>query len=139
MLNVKQLDLRHKIVDARGAGEMASLSGLACILVGLRKAPQITDRITDRVADVLNIKNLLAVVVPASCLGGLPVLFAQKYDVPVIAVRENRTILDVTQAKMMLKNVTEVSSYAEAAGIILAIKSGISLETMSRPLPTLRY
>jgi hypothetical protein len=139
MLNVKQLDLRHKIVDARGAGEMASLSGLACILVGLQRSPQTKPRANRRTAGLINVRNLVAIVAPASCLGGVPVLFAQQYDLPVIAVHENATILDVTQEKLQLDNVIGVSSYAEAAGIILALKNGITPQSLSRPLPTLRY
>ena len=139
LLNVKQLDLMHNIVDARGAGEMASVSGLACILVGLRRAPQLRPQPNNRVADIININNLVAVVTPASCLGGVPVLYAQKYGVPVIAVQENHTILDITQPKLQLNNVIEVRSYAEAAGVMLALQRGINLESISRPLKTLRY
>lgn len=138
LLNIKDLDLVHNVVDARGAGEMASTSGLACVLVGLQRAPQIKVQPHTRVADIINLNNLLAIVIPATCLGGVPILQAQKYNVPVIAVRENQTILDVSQSKIHLDNVIEVNSYAEAAGIILAIKNGICLESLSRPLMTLK-
>jgi hypothetical protein len=138
LLNMKQLDLRHPVVDARGAGEMVSVSGLACILVGLRQAPQMAPKTAGAVKDILNRHNLLAVVMPASCLGGVPVLSAQQWGVPVIAVQDNRTILEVTADKLGL-NVVEVSSYAEAAGVILALKRGLSLESLTRPLRTIRY
>ncbi|NEP50815.1 MAG: DUF3326 domain-containing protein [Moorea sp. SIO3C2] len=138
LINIKDLDLVNNIVDARGAGEMASTSGLACVLVGLQKAPQIKVQPNNRIADIININNVLAVVIPATCLGGVPILQAQKYQIPVIAVRENHTILDVSQSKIQLNNVIEVNSYAEAAGIILAIKNGIHLESLSRPLVTLK-
>ncbi|MCI0419791.1 MAG: DUF3326 domain-containing protein [Acidobacteria bacterium] len=139
LLNIKQLDLMHGVVDARGAGEMASVSGLACVLIGLQRAPQIKARPNTRVADILNINNLLAVVTPAGCLGGIPVLSTRKYDIPVIAVRENQTILNVTQSEVRLNGVIEVRNYAEAAGIVLALKKGISLGSISRPLQTLRH
>jgi len=137
LLNIKELDLQHNVVDARGAGEMASTSGLACVLVGLQKAPQIKVQSHTRIADIININNLLAVVVPSTCLGGVPILQAQKYGVPVIAVRENKTILDVSQSKIQLDNVIEVNNYAEATGIVLALKNGIDLGSLSRPLITL--
>ncbi len=139
LINVKQLELEHNIVDARGAGEMSSTSGLACILIGLRRAPQLGPRANSRVADVINLNNLLAVVAPAGCLGGVPALYAQAYGVPVIAVRQNRTILDVTKSKLGLQNVIEAETYAEAAGILLALQRGINLESIVRPLQTLRY
>jgi hypothetical protein len=139
LLNVKQLDLRHPIVDARGAGEMVSASGLACILMGLRRAPQVRAEMAGPVMEIVNVHNLLAVVAPASCLGGVPVLQAQRRGLPVIAVRGNETILRVSAEKLGLTTVIEVNSYAEAAGVIMAIKKGISLESLTRPLKTMRY
>ncbi|HEX8088373.1 MAG TPA: DUF3326 domain-containing protein, partial [Blastocatellia bacterium] len=41
LINLKAMELLHRVVDCRGAGEMASASGLACILIGLKRAPQI--------------------------------------------------------------------------------------------------
>lgn len=137
LLNIKDLNLVNNIVDARGSGEMASTSGLACILVGLQKAPQIKQS-KNRIADIININNVLAVVIPTTCLGGVPILQAEKYNIPVIAVGENHTILDVSQSKLQLNNVIEAHSYAEAAGLILALKNNIHLESLSRPLMTLR-
>jgi hypothetical protein len=139
LLNVKQLDLKNRVVDARGAGEMASASGLACVLVGLRRAPQIRPNSNVRVKDILSLNNLIAVVSPASCLGGPPAIYAQKYNIPIVAVQENRTILDVTKSKMGLNNVIDVRNYAEAAGAILALNKGICLEALSRPLMTMRH
>jgi Protein of unknown function (DUF3326) len=139
LLNIKQLELTHSVVDARGAGEMASASGLACVLIGLRGAPQLRPRPVRRVADILNLNNLLAVVTPASCLGGVPVLATRKHNIPVIAVRDNRTVLHVTQEEARLSGVIEVQNYAEAAGLVVALKAGISLESIARPMHTLRY
>jgi len=138
LINIKELDLRHRVVDARGAGEFVSTSGLACILIGLRRAPQISLDHAGAISTAITQNNLLAVVVPASCLGGIPQLYAQGRGTPVIAVRANDTILDVTQSKLGLSNVIEVSSYAEAAGAVMAIKHGISLESIFRPLQTIR-
>ncbi len=138
MLNIKELNLKSKIVDARGAGEFSSTSGLACILVGLSKAPQLSRNNSYRIKDVIGIDNLFAIVAPASTLGGIPMLYAQTYNIPIIAVRENKTILDVTRDKLNLKNVYEVHSYVEAAGMIQALRKGISIDSLHRPLETLR-
>jgi hypothetical protein len=138
LMNIKPQDLKSNIVDARGAGEFASPSGLACILVGLSKAPQLVKSNNYRIKDAVNINNLLAIVAPFGTLGGIPMLTTQKYNIPIIAVRENRTILDVTGDKLGLRNVYEVSSYAEAAGCVQALRSGIHIESLHRPLKTLR-
>ena len=138
MINIKELNLKSNIVDARGAGEFASPSGLACILIGLSSAPQLTRDKGYRIKDVVNINNLMAVVAPSGTLGGIPMLYAQKYNIPIIAVKENKTILDVTGGKLGLKNVYEVASYPEAAGLLLALRRGIGIKSLHRPLETLR-
>lgn len=139
MLNLKDLNLTDSIVDARGAGEMASASGLACTLIGLRRAPQINRSYSFNPADILNVHNVLALVCPASSLGGLPAIYADKHGIPIVAVQENRTILGVPGSKLGFGNVIEVGNYLEAAGVLLALRKGISLGSVRRPLPTLRH
>jgi len=139
MINCKDLDLEHDIVDARGAGEMASVSGLACTLIGLRRAPQISAHRSFHPADVVNVRNVLALVSPAGALGGIPAIYANKHSIPIVAVQENRTIIGVSGEKLGLNNVIEVHNYIEAAGVLLALKKGIHLQTIRRPLPTLRH
>jgi len=138
MINIRPNNLVSNVVDARGAGEYASISGLACVLIGLAKAPQLVRHNSFGIKDVVNINNLLAIVTPSSTLGGIPVLYAQKFNIPIIAVGENKTILEVTQNKLGLKNIYQVNSYAEAAGYLQALRSGISIESLHRPLKTLR-
>lgn len=136
---VKKIRLARDVVDARGAGEMASSSGLACVLVGLARAPQITEQPGCRYVDRINMKNVVAVVTPASTLGGVPVLQAHKQGIPIIAVRANQTVLDVTASRLGLSNVIEVENYTEAAGVVVALRQGVSLESIYRPLATLDY
>jgi len=137
LINMKNMELATHIVDARGAGEFSSVSGLACVLVGLSRAPQISPLPGCPIQDIVNINNLLAIVAPASALGGIPMLYAEKYQIPVIAVKDNQTILNVTAGSLQLKQVTEVNNYIEAAGIIQALKHGINPQSIYRPLSTL--
>lgn len=138
MINLKELALVDAVVDARGGGEMASASGLACVLLGLARAPQLGRAHRVVVKDVVNYHNLLAVVAPASCLGGLPVVHAAKNGVPIIAVEENATVLDVTAEKLGLAGVHRAANYVEAAGLLLALRHGITPAALRRPLATLR-
>ena len=139
LINTREFELTSGVVDARGAGEYVSTSGLACVLIGLRRAPQTAPRPGCRTFDIINVNNLAAVVCPASSLGGIPVLYAHEQGVPIIAVQENRTILDVTQESLGLENVIQARSYAEAAGLLHALKRGVSLQSLARPLRTYRY
>ena len=136
MINFKDI-ASGPVVDARGAGEFASTSGLACVLIGLRRAPQIVRRPGNHISEAIAPDHVLAVVTPADALGGEPVLHAVATGIPVIAVRNNATILDVTAERLRLTGVIEAASYAEAAGLILALRSGVSLEAIRRPMATL--
>ena len=73
-------------------------------------------------------------VLPASALGGIPALAAEYSDIPLIAVRENSTILNVTNDVMKMGNIVEADTYLEAAGIVLALKNGINLDAIRRPI-----
>jgi len=125
------------VVDARGAAEFISVSGLACVLMGLRNAPQLESRPDLGYKAAVGINDVIAVIAPASALGSLPVLAAARRGTPVIAVAANTTLLDVNASGLHLPNVVEVGSYLEAAGAVLAIRRGLSLESISRPLTSL--
>ncbi len=126
--------------NPRAAAEFISTPHYLCVLKGLSRAPRPVPlrSLEDPPADLLTLNNVGAVVVPATCLGGVPALAAELSGVPLIAVRENRTILDVTNARMRMSNVIEVESYLEAAGVVLALRRGISLESLRRPLGPVR-
>jgi hypothetical protein len=118
---------------------MSSASGLACTLVGLRRAPQLTAARCPRPTDIVNVRNVLALVAPAGALGGIPAIFAQKHGIPIVAVRENRTVLQVRADQLGFGDVIEVGNYLEAAGVLLALRRGLHPASIRRPLPTLNH
>ena len=130
--DVKGKDVRNP----RASAEFISTPHYYSVLKGLSKAPAVVP-LTDldsAPAQTLTVNNVAAVVMPADCLGGIPALAAEFSGIPLIAVRENETILNVTNEKMGFENVIEVESYLEASGVLLALKQGISLESLRRPL-----
>jgi len=131
---------RGAVRDPRASAEFISTPHYVSVLKGLARAPRPVPlrSLTDAPAPLLTVNNVGAVVVPASCLGGIPALAAEFSSIPLIAVTENRTILDVTNAKMKMTNVIAVDSYFEAAGVVLALRHGISLESLRRPLAAAR-
>jgi hypothetical protein len=137
MINFKDLPPTTTVVDARAAGEFVSTSGLACVLIGLRRAPQLTPRPGSVTTEVISVADVLAVVAPATALGSAPVLSAAERGTPVIAVRENETVLDVTAEAAGLPSVIGVDSYLAASGVLLALRNGISLASLQRPLAAL--
>jgi Protein of unknown function (DUF3326) len=125
------------VVDARGSGEFVSTSGLACVLLGLHRAPQLAQRADRPSSARISRDDVIAIVAPATALGSVAVLSGAQRGIPVIAVRSNSTILNVTGAALGLRGVVEVDDYVTAAGALLALRAGISLESVRRPLPTL--
>lgn len=130
-------DLKDKETrNPRSAAEFISTPHYFSVLKGLAKAPRLVDldQLKQVASSMISVNNVQAIVVPASCLGGVPALAAEFHGIPLIAVRENATILDVTNAKMAMRNVVEVDTYLEAAGVLLALREGISIESVRRPL-----
>jgi hypothetical protein len=137
MINFKGAAPATGVVDSRAAGEFVSVSGLACVLIGLRRAPQLAPRSGCPTDEPIGLADVVAVAAPATALGSAPVLSAALRGIPVIAVRENETILNVTAHALGLDSVIEVDSYLAASGVVLALRNGISIESLRRPLAAL--
>ena len=57
---------------------------------------------------------------PYNSLGSVPVLEAISRSIPVFAIRENTTVLDVDAVKLGIKNsIIEVPAYDECLKLIL--------------------
>jgi len=76
------------------------------------------------------------VVAPAGALGGEAVLACAARGVPLIAVAGNACLLQVSGEALGLE-VLSASSYAEAAGLVLALREGLDPGSLRRPLQRL--
>ena len=126
-------------LDPRAAGEELGYTFLACVLVGLSRAPQLLASGTQLQPQDLHADQLGAVVVPDGALGSEAVLACLERRVPVIAVA-NPSLLKVNASALGLEGVAELlsaSSYAEAAGLVLALREGIAPASLQRPFPSL--
>jgi len=112
----------NEIVDPRIAPEAISTCYLHCIIKGLHKAPQIGNDVT--------VDNVLCMVTPYNCMGR-PHKACLQNKIPVIAVRENKTVLN----DLMPDEFLIAENYLEATGMIMALKKGISFESVRRPIP----
>ena len=74
-----------------------------------------------------------SIVVPNGALGGEAVLASIEKGLNIITVK-NQNTLKVTNEFYDYPNLFEVNNYLEAAGIILAIKKGINVKSIKRPL-----
>jgi hypothetical protein len=121
----ESLVIDSKIVNIKAAAEYITPTFLPCILLGLYNAPKIIE-VKDSLPTDISLNNIKALIVPHDCMGGIPILAAVEKNIPIIAVEENKTVLDVTSELMGIENkVIKVKNYQEAAGVLLAMKHGI--------------
>lgn len=124
------------IVDSRMAAEAVSNAYLHCILKGLHRSPKI---VTDPIAmwhhSVLTAADISCLVIPDGCLG-LPTLAALEQGIKVIAVRENRNLMrnDLSTLPWATGQFYSVDNYWEAAGVLTALKAGVSPSAVRRPI-----
>jgi hypothetical protein len=120
-------------LDPRAAGEELGYTFLACVLVGLSRAPDLIPAAAAAAADIIA-DQLGAVLVPEGALGGEAVLACIERGVPLITVA-NPSLLDVSAAALGLQSgVLHASSYLEAAGLLMSLREGIAPEALRRPL-----
>nr|WP_254216840.1 DUF3326 domain-containing protein [Synechococcus sp. CCY 9618] len=119
-------------LDPRAAAEELGHTFLPCVLVGLSRAPGLRPEPATG-SGLLHGADLGAVVAPAGVLGGEAVLACAERGVPLIAVEGNPCLLEVTGAALGLP-VIAAASYAEAAGLVLALREGIDPAALRRPL-----
>ena len=113
--------LYDKIVDPRLSAEMVSCSFLHCILKGLHQAP--------RIGKGLSVEDIDCLISPWACVG-IPHKACLKKGIPVIAVKENRTVLNDTMPNEFIF----VENYLEAMGHLIAMREGVAVESIRRPI-----
>ena len=122
-------------LDPRAAGEELGFTFLACVLVGLSRAPDLIEISSpggDAMPGLLRSDQIGAVVAPEGALGGAAVLACAERRIPVIAVR-NPCVLNVTAEALGLR-VLSAQNYAEAAGWLLALREGLAPRALLRPM-----
>lgn len=113
-----------EVVDPRMSAEVCAAEFFYCVLKGLYKAP--------RIGDGLSVDDIDVMVSPYGCWGR-PHEACKEANIPIIMVKENKTIFDQDNLPQGHDSIF-VDNYLEAAGVILAMKSGITLESLRRPL-----
>lgn len=94
------------IVDPRCSAEYITPTFLPCILIGLSQAPKLSQ------TEGIGIDDTDFLVVPYNALGGIPVLEMIKRNKTVYAIKENKSVLDVTPDKLGI-NCIVLESYQE--------------------------
>ena len=124
------------VVDPRLSAEVISRTYLQCVLIGLQNSPRIITKPEGKhLPGTLTAADISCLVIPDGVLG-LPVMAALEQGIPVIAVRENRNLMrnDLAALPWASGQYIPVDNYLEAAGVMTAMKAGVSLESVRRPL-----
>ncbi|HJN85570.1 MAG: DUF3326 domain-containing protein [Dehalococcoidia bacterium] len=134
--NQEIANMETGVVDPRMAAEAISLTFMQSVLKGLQRSPKIVTG-PEAMAHhgVLTASDVSCLVIPDGCLG-LPTLAALEQGIPVIAVRENRTVMknDLTLLPWAPGQFHPVANYWEAAGVMAALKAGIDPKAVRRPI-----
>ena len=134
--SLEVLNIPLGVVDPRMSAEAISCAFLHCVLKGLHRSPKIVDNPDMFIrSGVISAADVSCLIIPDGCVG-LPTLAAMEQGIPVIAVRENRNLMrnNLEALPFAPGKLVIVDNYLEAAGVMMALKSGVSLPSVRRPL-----
>ncbi len=130
------IELKENL-DPRAAGEEIGYTFLPSVLIGLSTAPNLIDLPNLNAKITIYPDEIESIVIPYGALGGEAVLSCMERNLNVIAV-QNKGVLDVTNQYFDYKKFFQVENYFEAAGLLLALKSGINHKSIQRPLNSIK-
>lgn len=124
------------VVDPRMAAEAVSLALIQCVLKGLQRSPSIvTGDAALNHSSTVTAADVSCLVIPDGCLG-IPVLAALEQGIKVIAVTENRNLMqnDLDRLPWQEGQFYRAANYWEAAGVMSALKAGVDPLSVRRPI-----
>ena len=138
MLESKEIaETDFGVVDPRMAAEVISLSFLQCVLRGLQRSPAVVSVEQGLHGRAVRSSHLSCLVIPDGCIG-LPTLAALLNEIPVVAVRGNGNHMGNDLASLPWKpaQLFYAENYLEAAGVVAALRVGMTPQSVLRPFPT---
>lgn len=123
-------------LSPRSAAEELGHTFLPCVLAGLSRAPQFIQSASLKSQHVTH-ADVDAVVIPESACGGSAILSWSQTPTQIIAVAENSTVLDLNPKALGIP-VHQVRSYAEALGVLAALRTGVDPKTLGAVTDPLR-
>ena len=112
----EDIDISKKIVNPKVAAEYITPTFLPCLLLALKNAPLFSYE--NRALYSICRENLQAVIMPYNSLGSSIVLDSLKANIPVYAIKENSSVLNITKEKIQKENIIEVETYSKCLKII---------------------
>lgn len=121
------------IVNPKKAPETLSKTELFCVIKGMYKTPKIVEPISQ--PGVLTNRDIDVLITPDRCIS-LPLLAALEQNIAVIAVEDGTNVMknDLSKLPWSLNQFFKARNHLEAAGILVALKGGISPGAVKRPI-----
>ncbi|MDS3860203.1 DUF3326 domain-containing protein [Thermosynechococcaceae cyanobacterium BACA0444] len=119
-------------LSPQAAAEELGYTFLPSVLVGLSQAPQFVSldpQVFHDRPDVIDRQCVDVVISPAGACGGPGLLALSQTQAQIITVVDNPTTLNVTAEGLGIKALA-VQSYAEAIGVLAAMKAGVAVSRL---------
>ncbi len=107
-----------KQVHPKVSAEYITPTFLPCLLFGLKNAPLLVNLKSKQKVSCLTVEKLHSIVVPYNSLGSSVVIDALEKNIPVYAIKENKTVLNVDKKSLNLTKVTELETYDDYIKIL---------------------
>ncbi|WP_414755699.1 DUF3326 domain-containing protein [Anabaena sp. CCY 9910] len=118
-------------LSPRSAAEELGYTFLPSVLVGLSRAPQfiLKKELSQSHLEDIWAEQVDAIIMPATACGSSALLSLSQKQCQIITVEENQTQIQVPAQALGIKS-TQVKSYLEAVGFIVAHKAGINPKSL---------
>ena len=112
----ENITITQDLVDKKAAAEYITPTFLPCLLIALKNAPLYSCQ--NRELYSICRENLQAIIMPYNSLGSSIVLDSINANIPVYAIKENSSVLNITKETLQKENIIEVETYNECLKII---------------------
>ena len=115
----EDVTITDKKVNPKVSAEYITPTFLPCLLFGLKNAPMLVDlNNTKPPANSITVKDLHSVSVPYNALGSSVVMDALAAGIPVYAVKENSTVLNIDKSILNLSEIKELQTYEDYVKVL---------------------
>lgn len=101
-------------VNPKVSAEYITPTFLPCLMAGLKNAPLIKVLKNDNTGNCITYKNIHSVIAPHDSLGSSTILDAIEKNIPVFAIKENSTVLNINKYSINKQNdIIEKDTYED--------------------------
>lgn len=111
----EDITITKELVNSKASAEYITPTFLPCLLIALKNTPLYS---FEKVEQYINIKDLKALIMPFNSLGSSIVSDAINRNIKVYAIKENKSVLNITKDIIGKNAIIEINSYLECKKLI---------------------